>query len=529
MELFNQNIKTMDIIWMAVTIIIMFALSYWAKGFRQKQQDIIAKRNYFFIGSGIAVAVCLIMLIYSFATGTVNYSLEFTGGTMLEVGFTDKTVDGEKLHAAIDAYNNSIVNAEDKLKRPIIQMESKEKTVDFPGKMQQFILTVKDERGDVFTAEQLKGISAPFVDKYGKAQILSVQPQDKDATLLTLAVDPESLAPADGTIPEASEPSEITVSDADPLVKAFNPSLTVTQVQPAGLIEPERKSENYRAAMIRITREDLNNLSNTQVTSLLTALGKTYGDVYKFKVESIGPSVGQELARKAILAVIISLILQLLYITIRFNRQFRYGLAADISLVHDLIIMIGIYCILGREIDSPFVAALLTIIGYSVMDSIIVFDRIRENLKLFRKETYEQVVNRSVNQSMTRSMNTLVTVLITLFALYFFGGATLQNFAFALILGCTIGTYSSIFLSAPIVVLIDEYAKKQEKGRIEERRAVLEEEAKSKSAGTRARKPRQEEEDDGGDEGEDAEEKDGESRKTVRVAKKKTVKRLKRK
>jgi preprotein translocase SecF subunit len=253
-------------------------------------------------------------------------------------------------------------------------------------------------------------------------------------------------------------------------------------------ISQPNKSMSYKVAIIRITKADDTNLSSDNVLALMTYMSKMYGTIYKFKIESIGPVIGNELKQKAILAVIIALVLQLIYITLRFGNQVRFGIAADIGLFHDLIVMTGVYSLTGRPFDSPFICAILTVIGYSVMDSIVIFDRIRENLKLFKKESYEQAVNISINQTMTRSINTLLTVLLCLFALFFFGGATLKNFAFSLLVGCATGAYSSIFIASPILVIIDEWVKKKEQERVATRRAALAAAAQSKAEKIREQK-----------------------------------------
>ena len=171
------------------------------------------------------------------------------------------------------------------------------------------------------------------------------------------------------------------------------------------------------------------------------------------KVTAVGPSLSQEYLNKSLWALVIALVLQLLYIAFRFGNQLRYGVIADIALIHDVLVMVGIYAVANRPADDAFLAALLTVIGYSVMDSIVIFDRIRENTKIMTDVPYDKMVNTSLLQTMTRSVNTLATVLITLFALYFFGGDTLKNFAFALIVGVTSGAYSSIFIASPLLVL----------------------------------------------------------------------------
>ena len=182
------------------------------------------------------------------------------------------------------------------------------------------------------------------------------------------------------------------------------------------------------------------------------------------RITSVGPSLSREYLNKSLWALVLALVLQLLYIAFRFGNQLRYGIVADIALIHDVLVMVGIYAIANRKADDAFLAALLTVIGYSVMDSIVIFDRIRENSRIMPSTPYAAMVNSSLLQTMTRSVNTLVTVLITLCALYFFGGDTLKNFAFALIVGVTSGAYSSIFIASPLLVLwknIDERRRRK--------------------------------------------------------------------
>jgi preprotein translocase subunit SecF len=175
------------------------------------------------------------------------------------------------------------------------------------------------------------------------------------------------------------------------------------------------------------------------------------------QLTAVGPSLSQEYLNKSLWALVIALVLQLVYIAFRFGNQLRYGIVADLALIHDVFVMVGIYAIANRPADDAFLAALLTVIGYSVMDSIVIFDRIRENGKLMADVPYGRMVNTSLLQTMTRSVNTLATVLIVLLALYFYGGDTLKNFAFALIVGVTSGAYSSIFIASPLLVMWKNY------------------------------------------------------------------------
>ncbi len=170
-------------------------------------------------------------------------------------------------------------------------------------------------------------------------------------------------------------------------------------------------------------------------------------------ITSVGPTLGREYLTKAIEALIIALGIQFIYIAFRFGWNYIFGLVTVIALVRDAAMMIGIYGLTGRRADDAFLAAVLTVIGYSVMDTIVILDRIRENTKLMAGEPYDKIVNTSILQTMTRSFNTLATVVITLVALLALGGASLQNFGFALLVGICSGGYHSIFYSAPLVLV----------------------------------------------------------------------------
>lgn len=198
--------------------------------------------------------------------------------------------------------------------------------------------------------------------------------------------------------------------------------------------------------------------------SVLNTLKEKFGDLEEKRFESIGPVIGAELKKKALWSISLTLIAILIFIAWAFRKvsfpikSYRYGIIAVIALFHDVLITIGVFSFLGRfcgiEVDAPFVAALLTVLGYSVNDSIVVFDRIRENLLSFktRDEEFSKTVGQSLKQTITRSVNTSLTTLLVLFAIFFFGGATIKFFALALIIGIALGTYSSIFIASPLLV-----------------------------------------------------------------------------
>lgn len=177
------------------------------------------------------------------------------------------------------------------------------------------------------------------------------------------------------------------------------------------------------------------------------------------QVSSVGPTLGKELFKNSMIALSLALLGIIAYLTFRF--QFDYALAAILGLVHDTIFVVGVFSILGIfygvQIDALFVTALLTVIGFSVHDSIVVFDRVRENLKYYSKKmTFGEIMNTSVNQTLARSINTSLTTLITLAALYFFGGVTTKDFVLAMILGIAIGTYSSIFFCSSLIEIWED-------------------------------------------------------------------------
>ncbi len=200
-----------------------------------------------------------------------------------------------------------------------------------------------------------------------------------------------------------------------------------------------------------------------EVERMLDALSAAYGeDGYTvLRVEAVGPKVGSELQRKAVLAILMSFVLTLIYLAFRF--EWRFGVAAVVATIHDIMITFGFISLMGIEITLGTVAAILTIVGYSLNDTIVVFDRIRENLRKKRKEPYETTLNRSINETLPRTVLTSGTTLVTLLALFIFGGSVIRPFALVLILGVLVGTYSSIFVASPALLEIEEYSRRRAK------------------------------------------------------------------
>ena len=167
------------------------------------------------------------------------------------------------------------------------------------------------------------------------------------------------------------------------------------------------------------------------------------------RVENVGPKVSNELLKAGLLAISLSLTAMLFYIWIRFEWQFSLGAIA--ALIHDVIITVGIFSFLAYEVNLSIVAAVLTIVGYSMNDTVVIFDRIRENLKKYSKISISEISNLSTSQTLSRTLITSVTTLLALFSIYIFGGAILKGFSFAMIVGVIVGTYSSIFVATPIL------------------------------------------------------------------------------
>jgi len=234
------------------------------------------------------------------------------------------------------------------------------------------------------------------------------------------------------------------------------------KLKPLDLGEINIQPTGERGAILRFKNVD--ELTHQSVLSSL-------GDAEEKRFESVGPMVGEELKSRAIWAIGLSLIMIVTYIAWAFRKvsrpvpSWQYGAAALVALFHDVIIPAGVFSLLGHfwgvEIGLLFVTALLTVLGFSVHDTIVVFDRIRENLHRGLGGDFEEKVNASVNQTIVRSINTSFTVLLTLLAIYFLGGVTVKLFALVLIIGVAFGTYSSIFIASPLLVVLERWGRKK--------------------------------------------------------------------
>lgn len=190
-------------------------------------------------------------------------------------------------------------------------------------------------------------------------------------------------------------------------------------------------------------------LSNETITSVINKFIEKY-DIQKdsFQSQKFGPSMGKEIRNRALLSMLIASVLMLVYITWRF--ELKFGIAAIIALIHDVLIMLAVYSILRIPVNGSFIVAILTIIGYSINDTIVIFDRIRENLKLYPKESIENTINNSIKSSLTRTINTTLTTVMAVLMLYIFGVEDVRILALPLIIGMLSGVYSSLFIASPL-------------------------------------------------------------------------------
>lgn len=233
-----------------------------------------------------------------------------------------------------------------------------------------------------------------------------------------------------GSILHLKVPSEVTSAEMRSTLSEFG--LDKAEVQKSG--------DEFYIRTQELTQEESD--------ELMDAIEADYKDVKFLSAESVGATIGAELTRNALLAITIATILMLLYITFRF--EWTFGVAAVIGIIHNVLVVLGMFSLFQWEISSAFIAAILTVIGYSINDTIVIFDRIREHLRNKRKENYEELINRSVAQTLNRSINTVLTSVFPLITLLLLGGATIQLFVLAMLIGFVTGAYSSICIASSI-------------------------------------------------------------------------------
>ena len=244
-----------------------------------------------------------------------------------------------------------------------------------------------------------------------------------------------------GTLIELKKDNDLTIAEIRNQLSGLN--IGDIQIQTFG-------SDNI--ILIRIENSS-NLVANADMNTIELIRSNLGNDITIQRTEIVGPKVSSELIQKGIIAIVIAVFLMLFYIWIRFEWQFSIG--AVTALIHDVIITMGIFSLLQIEFNLSIIAALLTIIGYSMNDTVVVYDRIRENLRKYKQMNIYELINQSLNETMSRTLLTSVTTLLALFSLYFLGGEVLRGFTLAMIIGVFIGTYSSIFIASQMILYLN--------------------------------------------------------------------------
>ena len=385
--------------------------------------DIIGKRRWFFLFSGLIVVPGLFFIILGPITGGkagLQFSIDYTGGTKWEIHFASPSVTASQVQGVLAAqgYESQVQNSSD-------------------GYFLIRTVPLGLIQGPAVTPAPSASPGAS-----GSAAA-SGSPAASSAASPASSASPgaSSTAAASGSPASSSSPG----ASASPAASGS----AAASASPAASPSPS-PSPSPTPIPGGVTRSG-------QVGTLVTALESSLGPIdAQRSLTTVGPVIGAELTQQAILLVLIGSLGILAWMTFRF-RDFRFGMTALAALIHDVIVVVGIFAILGTffktEVDALFVTAMLTIIGFSVHDTIVVYDRIRENKARHAGEPFDQIVNHSILQTFGRSINTSFTVVLTLTALLFFAGASIHYFVLALLIGIVSGTYSSIFNASPLLVV----------------------------------------------------------------------------
>ena len=250
---------------------------------------------------------------------------------------------------------------------------------------------------------------------------------------------------AGGTLLQIRFDKPVTTAEVRNVLGEFNLSQSTIQ----------KLSDNE--FVIRIGKID-----SEQRKEILSALREKLADLEILRVETVGPVIGENLKKLAFYALLFAFIGIIIYITVRF--EFKFSIVSILALCHDCLIVLGIFSLLQKEITISIIAAVMTIIGYSINNTIVILDRLRENINFKTREPYEDLINMSINQSLSRTINTALTTIIPILTLYFFGGNILSDFALALFMGMVAGTYSSIFIASPLLLEWNKIFKIHQKG-----------------------------------------------------------------
>jgi preprotein translocase subunit SecF len=395
--------------------------------------DIIGKRRWFFALSLIVTIPGLIFILLTFFTGGkqgLQFTIDYTGGTTWQIRFAAPNVTAD-----------------------------------------QVATVFKDHELQAIVVKQGNGFMDIKTDPIGlRPPAPSPTPVPTLAPSASASVAPSaSAAPSASTAPSASASGSVAPGSPAPSASAA-PSATPSPT-PSPSPSPEPSSSATASGSPAPSASPSAAIGNTELPTegkggeMVKALEAAFGPIAEqASLTTIGPVVSSDLIRQAVILILVGSAGILIWITYRF-QDVKFGVTALVALVHDVIVVVGIFAILGTfvglEIDALFVTAMLTVIGFSVHDTIVVFDRVRENRARHAGEPFEEIVNHSILQTLARSIMTSFTVVLTLLALYLFGGQAINNFVLALLIGIISGTYSSIFNASPLLVVWHNWEAKR--------------------------------------------------------------------
>jgi preprotein translocase SecF subunit len=459
-------------------------------------------KYWFFLGSGLIIIPGLLALIF----WHLNLGIDFTKGDTISLRFAHRgvttaeiqqTFEGPPAHAqdvqvysatdtagAIPAANYAFIQ----FSRPIGKQE--EATVLARLADAKYKLPPAHKDHTMYTIPSVNGkpqtalMVVYFDSKVSAASVtaaLQNLPNTDAAPVTTTSSATPTATSAATTTPAATATATATPTTGATTGQSF--PVTVTSVDLGA-----------NAQTFQVNTQTF--LNGPRLDNIVAGLGAKYGPVYVQSVNEVGPSIASETARNALFAVLLASLFILLYIGFAFRkvgslgRSFRFGASAIIALLHDVLVVLGLWAIFGElfnfKVDTLFLTAILTVIGFSVHDTIVVFDRIRENLSRRTSESFETIVDASLIQTMSRSLNTSLTVIFTLSALSLFGGASIREFTLALLIGIASGTYSSIFNASMILVVWEKKEYRNWFGRGKQSGKTSAKPQRRELAGTRA-------------------------------------------
>lgn len=425
------------------------------RAFKRPEIDFIGSRKRAFIISIVLIVVGLVSLL---VRGGPNYGIDFTGGSLIQVHF-DRAINTDDIRSSL------------------AKLGMGKAAIQRFGTANDFLITTKGEVGIDTVGPQISSIEIDPNPTSGAVRVTIRATADEEntgrsiITAVEMSVDTPA-APGMGLVMSAVDfydsPREVASSVLPVEWSAGDAHVIYVRAQ-----DSKGNWGDVGSVTLYVTAKGVSSIPGEMREIPTSAgpgamgdlgmgggVGRAVGEILAAdfpdnpsridREEIVGPRVSKGLQLQATLVLLAGMFVILLYVSFRFT--FRFGVGAVVALFHDVLITLGIFSIFNREITIPIIAAFLTIVGYSINDSIVVSDRIRENLRTMRKEKFDRIVNASINQTLSRTIITSLTTILVLLALLVFGGPVLRDFALALLIGVVVGTYSSMFVVAPIVV-----------------------------------------------------------------------------